>query len=95
MVSCTLVALYWWHLYIPTLGRLNGLLREREDRWARSEALSEVAQFRRDFRIFYLERHRCDLELKTGYWNSNGYHLNTIDQLASSQQNQISDIVCA
>ena len=41
-------------------------------------------QFRRDFRIFYLERHRCDLELKTGYWNSNGYHLNTIDQPAHS-----------
>ena len=66
------------------LGCVGALLREREDGRARCEALSEVVQFRRDFRIFYSERHRCDLDLKPGYRNSNGYHLNTIDQLAHS-----------
>ena len=60
-------------------------MRERHSLPARSETLSEVAQFSRDFRVVCSERHRGDLELKSGYRNSNLYHLNIIDQLAPSR----------
>ena len=88
MVVCTSGGLYGQpsgQNDISTSDCVSALLRERHSLPARSETLSEVAQFSRDFRVVCSERHRGDLELKSGYRNSNLYHLNIIDQLAPSR----------
>ena len=60
-------------------------IRERPSEWKiyvrsiSTETLSEVSQFRRDFWVFYNERHPDDLDLKPGFRNSNVYHV--IDDL--------------
>ena len=40
-----------------------------------TEPLTDIAQFRRDFWVFYSERHLGDLDLKPGFLNINAYHL--------------------
>ena len=57
---------------------------------ARSETLTEIVQFRGNFRVFYPERHRGDLDVRPGFWNSNAYQMNTIDQPASSSTQETS-----
>ena len=47
-------------------------------------------QFRGNFRVFYSERHRGDLNVRPAFWNSNAYEMNTIDQPASSSTQEIS-----